>query len=168
MEYSFFFFTFLDNTVPLGLLYSKNMQRRMAQELNCKTSNATNKMYDEALTKFHEIERKTAYRQGNSAWKSMFKRRVRKISEGGEDTESEMSEMSEMSGEEGGGGGGGGGVGSGDECVEGEVWWPWTAYSNVLEKMKEMRATESRGGGGGGGGGVGEDHGGKKKMKKDE
>ena len=106
MEYSFFFFTFLDNTVPLGLLYSKNMQRRMAQELNCKTSNATNKMYDEALTKFHEIERKTAYRQGNSAWKSMFKRRVRKISEGGEDTESEMSEMS---GEEGGGGGGGGG-----------------------------------------------------------
>ena len=132
----------------------------MAQELNCKTSNATNKMYDEALTKFHEIERKTAYRRGgSSAWRSMFKRR-------GEETESDMSEVSEN---EGGGGGG-----SGDECVEGEVWWPWTAYSNVLEKMKEMRATESGGGGEGGGGGVraGEDQGGgggrKKKMEKDE
>jgi len=39
-----------------------------------------------------------------------------------------------------------GGLGGGEkeECVEGDVWWPWEAYANVVEKLKEMRATKKQ------------------------
>ena len=105
------------------------------QELNCKTSNATKKMYDEVLATFHQIERNSVSKQGDSGWTSLL-RRNNKHNSGGGSPRGPTEEHPVMdSGELGGGK---------EECVEGDVWWPWEAYANVVEKLKEMRATKKQ------------------------
>ena len=136
-------------STPLGLLYASNMQKRMAQELNCQTSNATKKMYDEVLQTFRRIERNSVSKQGDSEWTSLLRKsspttspsaspkRRKKENEENEEHEGHRrdSAADEFMGatEER----------KDTECVDGDVWWPWTAYSNVVEKLKELRAARS-------------------------
>ena len=106
------------------------------QELNCKTSNATKKMYDEVLATFHQIERNSVSKQGDSGWTSLL-RRNNKHNSGGGSPRGPTEEHPVMDS-------GGLGGGEKEECVEGDVWWPWEAYANVVEKLKEMRATKKQ------------------------
>jgi hypothetical protein len=117
-------------TKPLGLLYATNMQKRMAQELDIKTSNATKKDYDEILQTFHQVERNSVSKQGNSEWTSLLRRTSRVPNDSSSKNTSSNTSPSAKSSLN---------SNNKEDCVEGEVWWPWEAYSNVLETLKEMR-----------------------------
>ena len=82
-------------------------------------------MYDEVLATFHQIERNSLLRRNN------------KHNSGGGSPRGPTEEHPVMDS-------GGLGGGEEEECVEGDVWWPWEAYANVVEKLKEMRATKKQ------------------------
>ena len=93
-------------------------------------------MYDEVLATFHQIERNSVSKQGDSGWTSLL-RRNNKHNSGGSSPRGPTEEHPVMDS-------GGLGGGEEEECVEGDVWWPWEAYANVVEKLKEMRATKKQ------------------------
>ena len=155
---------------PLGLLYSKHMQKRMAQELNCNISNATKKVYDEALKDFHQLRRideveHPLHRQSNKGTKGSKSSKGSKGNQEGHRTngssrtpstspvlntqdEKDKKKMNmvpfmeewDMDDEDGGGGE----DKMKEECVEGEVWWPWEAYGRVVTKLKDLRRIRSQ------------------------
>ena len=122
-----------------GLLYANNMQKRMAYELNCKTSNATKKIYSRKLKEFLAVERSQRNnnkKDDSNPTKAMSTNSTHENTTPNKNISFNDLTNSNQNDQDGLGG-------DGEECVEGEVWWPWEAYHNVISKMKEMKRRNS-------------------------
>ena len=143
---------------PKGALYAKNMQQRMALELGNNTSDATSKDYDEALRRFNEARREEKMKR-QLKQKGRLSGLRSKPDKRSRATTSDIVETAEAAGGESLGSEnsvpsdyelGDNVAGDPDgtkpaECVEGKVWWPWTAWDSVLTRVKNMIAEESKG-----------------------
>lgn len=132
---------------PAGMLYAQNMQREMARELGCNTSDATRKEYDAAQESFNKARREHELELEEEA--RLKCAQGTELQGGGPAAgspgECTLSDAAGVLREASAGAPVGGNKAS--DCVQGEVWWPWTAYTNVLHKVKEMRDAASRGAG---------------------